>query len=35
VQQFNPLSAEDVLGNELLSMRDNLKKAADEKNIRD
>ena len=34
-QTFNPLSAEDVLGNELLSMRDNLKKAADEKNIRD
>jgi methyl-accepting chemotaxis protein len=35
VQAFKPLSAEDVLGNELLSMRDNLKKAADEKNIRD
>jgi hypothetical protein len=35
VQEFNPLSTEDVLGNELLSMRDNLKKAADEKNIRD
>jgi len=35
VQQFNPLSTGDVLGNELLSMRDNLKKAADEKNIRD
>jgi PAS domain S-box-containing protein len=35
VQSFKPLSEEDVLGNELLSMRDNLKKAADEKSIRD
>jgi len=34
-QTFNPLSAGDVLGNELLSMRHNLKTAADEKNIRD
>jgi GAF domain-containing protein len=34
-QSFTPLSAGDVLGNELLSMRDNLKTAADEKNIRD
>lgn len=34
-QAFTPLSTDDVLGNELLSMRDNLKKAADEKNIRD
>jgi methyl-accepting chemotaxis protein len=35
VQEFTPLSAKDVLGNELLSMRDNLKRAADEKSIRD
>jgi putative methionine-R-sulfoxide reductase with GAF domain len=35
IQQFHPLSNNDVLGNELLSMRDNLKTAADEKNIRD
>jgi methyl-accepting chemotaxis protein len=34
-QLFNPLSNNDVLGNELLSMRDNLKHAADEKSIRD
>jgi methyl-accepting chemotaxis protein len=34
-QQFNPLSNDDVLGNELLAMRDNLKHAADEKSIRD
>jgi hypothetical protein len=34
-QSFTPLSDGDVLGNELLFMRDNLKTAADEKNIRD
>lgn len=34
-QEFTPLSKEDILGNELLEMRDNLKKAADEKSIRD
>jgi hypothetical protein len=34
-QSFTPLSEADMLGNELLAMRDNLKKAADEKNIRD
>lgn len=34
-QQFNPLSNNDVLGNELLAMRNNLKHAADEKSIRD
>lgn len=32
---FQPLSGEDVLGNELLVMRDNLKKAAHEKSLRD
>lgn len=34
-QSFTPLSQQDILGNELLSMRNNLKKAADEKAIRD
>ncbi len=34
-KSFQPLSNEDVLGNELLVMRDNLKKAAYEKNLRD
>lgn len=34
-KEFHPLSAEDVLGNELLQMRTNLKSASDEKNIRD
>jgi putative methionine-R-sulfoxide reductase with GAF domain len=34
-KSFQPLSQEDVLGNELLVMRDNLKKAAHEKNLRD
>ncbi|HEY9048375.1 MAG TPA: cache domain-containing protein [Ohtaekwangia sp.] len=35
VQSFEPLSESDILGNELLDMRNNLKKAADEKNVRD
>jgi PAS domain S-box-containing protein len=34
-QAFTPLSDADILGNELLSMRDNLKLASDEKEIRD
>lgn len=34
-KSFQPLSDEDILGNELLVMRDNLKKAAQEKNLRD
>ena len=34
-QSFEPLSDADILGNELLDMRNNLKKAADEKSIRD
>jgi len=34
-QTFTPLSDHDILGNELLAMRNNLKKAADEKAIRD
>ena len=34
-QAFTPLSQDDILGNELLSMRNNLKKAADEKAMRD
>jgi ABC-type multidrug transport system fused ATPase/permease subunit len=34
-REFTPLSAEDMLGNELLQMRSNLKNASDEKNIRD
>lgn len=34
-QSFEPLSEADILGNELLDMRNNLKKAADEKSIRD
>jgi signal transduction protein with GAF and PtsI domain len=34
-QSFEPLSEKDVLGTELLQMRNNLKKANDEKNIRD
>ncbi|HEY0742576.1 MAG TPA: cache domain-containing protein [Chryseosolibacter sp.] len=33
--EFSPLSNEDMLGNELLQMRKNLKAASDEKNIRD
>ncbi|WP_020526845.1 cache domain-containing protein [Flexithrix dorotheae] len=32
--EFQPLSKEDVLGNELLNMRDNLQKAAKEEEIR-
>ncbi|MBT1703374.1 cache domain-containing protein [Chryseosolibacter indicus] len=35
LQEFQPLSNNDVLGNELLEMRENLKKASDEKNERD
>ncbi|HEY9008990.1 MAG TPA: cache domain-containing protein [Ohtaekwangia sp.] len=35
VQTFEPLSKSDILGNELLDMRNNLKKAADEKSVRD
>ncbi|HEY5823506.1 MAG TPA: cache domain-containing protein, partial [Cyclobacteriaceae bacterium] len=34
-QDFAPLSNEDILGTELLMMRNNLKTAEDEKNIRD
>jgi len=34
-KSFQPLSGEDILGNELLTMRDNLKKAAYEKSLRD
>lgn len=34
-QEFTPLSEADVLGNQLLEMRKNLKTASDEKNIRD
>jgi ABC-type multidrug transport system fused ATPase/permease subunit len=34
-REFQPLSNEDVLGNELLEMRKNLKVASDEKSIRD
>ena len=34
-QQFTPLSAADILGTELLVMRDSLKKAEREKNLRD
>lgn len=35
VAEFTPLSNEDVLGNELIQMRTNLKLASDEKNVRD
>ncbi len=34
-KEFQPLSSDDILGNELVLMRNNLKKAAHEKNLRD
>ena len=34
-QSFTPLSTDDILGNELIVMRDNLKKAARDKSLRD